>query len=155
MVLTRWEPISEMRRMQADMNRQWRQWPRHFYLRPRSWREDGQLAVDVYQDKDNLVVRAAVPGVKPEDMDVSLVDGTLTIKGERKSEQEVKDADYIHREYQTGSFTRSVALPRGLNTGKAEASYDNGILTVAIPKSEESKHKSLKINVKAVDAKKA
>ena len=155
MVLTRWEPISDLRSMQADMNRLWRHWPRQFYARPVSWREDGHLAVDVYQDKDNLVVRAAVPGVKPEDMDITLADGTLTISGERKSEGEVKDEDYIRPEYRTGSFTRSLALPRGLDTGKAEASYDNGILTVTIPKSEESKHKSLKINVKAVEAKKA
>ena len=106
------------------------------------------MALDVYKEGENLVIWAAVPGVKPEEVDVTITEDTLTIAGGAKSEKEVKEEDYLHREYRSGSFRRAVGLPHGYDSAKADASYDNGILTVTIPRSEESKAKSLKVNVK-------
>ena len=155
MYLKRWEPFTELGRMNREIDRMWRHAFRPAFIRPRILGEDGRVAIDVYQDDANLVVTASLPGVKPEDVDVNVTDGALTIKGESKFEQEVKEEEYLHRERRSGSFRRVVALPRGLNTKEAEASYDNGILTVTVPKSEGSVVKSLKINVKTQGAKKS
>ena len=152
-LLKHWEPFAGLRRMDAEMGRMRRHMLRPLYMQPRFSAGDGHVAIDVYQDADNLTVRAALPGVKPEDVDVTITDNILTIKGDSKSEKEVKEEDYLHREYRNGTFRRAVALPHDLNTEKAEASYDNGILTVTIPKSQESKPKSLKLNVKSLEGK--
>ena len=149
MLLKRWEPFAELRGLDREMDRVWRQTFRPFHTWPRYWHENGRVAIDVYQDADNLVVRATLPGVKPEDAEVVVCDGTLSIKGEAKFEKEIKEEEYLHREHRYGAFHRTVALPRELDTGKAAATYDNGILTVTIPRREESKHKPLKINFKA------
>ena len=153
MLLKRWEPIAELRRMDSEMDRMWRHTFHPFRPWPRFWSEFGRVAIDIYQDADNLVVKAAMPGVKPDDLDLDITDGALTIKGESKFEKDVKDEDYLHRERRYGSYRRVVALPRDLNTEKADASYDDGILTVTIPKSEETRRKPLKISVKASEDK--
>ena len=155
MILKRWEPLVELRRMDTEMDRIRRHMFRPTYLWPRFLPRDGQVAIDVYWDADNLVVRAALPGVKPEEAEVTFADSTLTISGEIKLEKEVKEEEYLHRERRSGNFRRVVALPQGLDTERAEASYDNGILTVTIPKTEESKPKSLKINVKSAGGNKS
>ena len=153
-LLKRWEPLAELRRMDADMNRVWRHGFRPLYLRPRLDLGDGRVTIDAYWGDNNLVVRATLPGVKAEDVDVTITGDTLTIKGESKSEaKEVKERNYLYRERSTGSFQRAVALPDGLDRGKGDASYDNGILTVTIPRSEESKPKALKISVKPLEDK--
>ena len=155
MLLKRWEPFTELHRLDREMDRMRRQTFRPFHTWPHYWHENGRVDIDVYQDADNLVVRATLPGVKPEDAEVTVVDGTLSIKGEAKFEKEIKEAEYLHREHRYGAFHRTVALPRELNAEKAEATYDNGILTVTIPRSEGSKHKPLKINVKAPEENKS
>ena len=148
MLLKRWEPFAGLRRYDSEIDRLWRHPIRALYTRPYYWGGSGQMSVDVYRDGENLVVRASLPGVKPEDVDVSFTDNALTINGESKLEREVKEEEYLYREHRSSSFKRSVALPDGLNTDKADASYDNGVLTVTIPTSEPSKRKSLKVNVK-------
>ena len=155
MFLKRWEPLTELRRFDSNMDRMRRQTFRPFHTWPHYWHENGRLDIDVYQDADSLVVRATLPGVKPEDAEVTVADGTLSIKGEAKFEKEIKEEQYLHREHRYGAFHRTVVLPRELNTEKAEATYDNGILTVTIPRSEASKHKPLKINVKAPEESKS
>ena len=155
MLLKRWEPFAEFRRFDRGMDRVRGQTFRPFYTRPHHWHENGRIAIDMYRDVDNLVVRAALPGVKTEDAEVTIADGTLSIKGKAKFEKEIKENEYLHRENRYGSFQRRVALPRGLDAEKAEAVYDNGILTVTIPRHEESKGRLLKINAKSEEENKS
>jgi HSP20 family protein len=103
------------------------------------------FALDVYETDDVLVVKGALPGVRPEEVDISVTDGVLTIKGETKSEEENKDENYHRRELRYGAFSRSVALPTRVDHDKAEAKFENGMLTISLPKAEEVKPKSIKI----------
>ena len=155
MLLKRWEPINELRRLDTGMDHIWRHMFRPVYPRPRFWSLDGYVAIDVYREEDNLVVKASLPGVNPKEVNVSIADQALTISAENTLENEVKEEDYVRRERRHGTFSRSVALPQGLNLGKAEASYENGELTVTIPESEESKPKTLKVKVKARESTKS
>jgi HSP20 family protein len=106
------------------------------------------LAMDLYETNDEVVVKAALPGVKPEEVDITITGNTLTIRGESKQENEVKEENYIRRERRYGSFSRSVTLPGGLKSDKAEATFENGVLTLKVPKSEEIKPKSIKVKAK-------
>jgi HSP20 family protein len=105
-------------------------------------------ALDVYQTPNEIVVKATMPGVKPEDVDIDITGDTLTIKGERKAEQEVKREDYLYQERRYGAFSRSVVLPSGLKSDKTEATMEDGVLTLTIPKAEEVKHKAIKVKAK-------
>ena len=104
----------------------------------------------MYHTADDVVVKAALPGVKPEEVDITITDGNLTIKGETKAEEEVQREDYFYQEHRYGAFNRSVTLRNGLNTDKAEANFDNGILAVTLPKSEQVKPKSIKGKAKSI-----
>ncbi len=104
-------------------------------------------ALDVYEDKDNVYVRAELPGMKKEDIDLSLHDGTLSISGERKSEETHKDAEVYRAERFFGRFQRTVALPTSVNGNKVKAQYQDGILTVTLAKAEEAKPKHIDVNV--------
>jgi HSP20 family protein len=97
------------------------------------------------------VVKAALPGLMPEDVSINITGETLAIKGESKAEQEIKKEDYLYKERRYGAFSRSVVLPSGLKTDKAEATMEDGILTLTIPKVEEVKPK--KVSVKAKEKK--
>lgn len=96
-----------------------------------------------------MVVKTAVPGAKPEEVDISITGDTLTIKGERKEEKEVKEADYFLKEHVYGSYSRTVTIPVPVQADKAEAAFENGILTLTLPKKEEAKPKQVKIKPKA------
>jgi len=96
------------------------------------------------------VVKAEVPGMKEEDIDVSVVGDTLIIRGEKKAEAEVKEEDYYCCERSYGSFFRSVALPSTVDAKKIEASYDNGVLEITLPKAAEVKPKKVSISAKKV-----
>jgi len=111
------------------------------------WSEES-LAVDMYESDDNVVVKTAIPGVKADDIDVSITGDTLTIKAETKEEKEVEKENYLRRERRYGSYCRSVILPGGLETDEAEADYTDGILTLTFPKAEEVKPKSIKVQAK-------
>lgn len=106
---------------------------------------DGQLAVDVYQDGDYVVVKSTIAGVKPEDMDISITSDSVTIKGERKLEEEIKDKDYFYQECYWGAFSRSVSLPVEIDVDKAEADLKDGILTLTLPKASRARTKKVKI----------
>ena len=112
MLLKRWEPLADLRRMDAEMDRMWRHMVRPSFVWRRLWVEDGHVAMGMFQDGDNLVVRAAVPGVGPEDLEVTVTGEVLTVNGAASSEKEVKEEDYLHRERRLGSFRRRVALPQ-------------------------------------------
>tara|TARA_B100000959_G_scaffold211231_1_gene221989 strand:+ start:576 stop:1025 length:450 start_codon:yes stop_codon:yes gene_type:complete len=103
--------------------------------------------IDLYDDKEDLVVRAEIPGANEKDIDVSLEDGILSIKGERKLENEDNKDSYYRIERSYGSFSRSFKLPVEVKTGDARASYKNGILEIRIPKEEKAKPKKIEINV--------
>jgi len=101
--------------------------------------------IDMYHTANDVVVKAALPGVKPDDVEITIVGDTLTIKGEAKAEEEVKREDYLYQERRYGAFSRSVTLPSGLDTDKAEATFENGVLTLTIPKVEKVKPKQVKV----------
>jgi len=103
--------------------------------------------LDVFEDKESFVVNAELPGMKREEIDVSLHDGSLIISGERKSETKKEDAQTHHTERFYGRFQRTVALPKSIAADKVKADYKDGILTVTLPKTEEAKPKKIDIAV--------
>jgi HSP20 family protein len=104
-------------------------------------------ALDLYEDKDEIVVKAELPGMAKDDIQVSVTDNVLTIKGEKRQEEENKEKEYYRSERVYGAFLRSVALPTEVNPGKVRATFKNGVLEVRLPKSEAAKKKEIKINV--------
>jgi len=105
-------------------------------------------ALDVYEDKDNFVLKAEMPGMRKEDIDISLHEGVVTISGERKEETKKEDSDVYRSERFFGRFQRSFALPTSVNPDKVAANYKDGILTVTLPKAEEAKPKQIQVSVK-------
>lgn len=107
---------------------------------------EGQLAVDVYQTDDKVVLKAPIAGVRPEDLEISITDEVINIKGERKSSEEISRENFFAQECYWGAFSRSYILPVAVASEKAEAHLDkNGILTITIPKLEKSKTKMIEI----------
>jgi HSP20 family protein len=104
-------------------------------------------ALDLHEDKDALTVKVELPGMKKEDIEISLHEGSLSISGERKSEKEFKDAEVYRAERFVGRFQRTVTLPAPVAADKARADYKDGVLTITLPKTEEAKPKQ--INVQA------
>ena len=111
------------------------------------WLSGWTPALDVYEDKDNLFVKAELPGMKREDIEVSLHEGTVSISGERKSESKQEKGDVYRAERFFGRFQRTVTLPTPVAADKVKAQYKDGILTVTLPKTEEAKPKQIDINV--------
>jgi HSP20 family protein len=106
---------------------------------------EGQLTIDVYQTDSDIVIKSTIAGVKPEDLDVSINNDMLTIRGERKNEEQVMEENYYYQECYWGSFSRSVILPIDVVADKIEASMKNGILTVRMPKAESNKSKKIQV----------
>ena len=105
-------------------------------------------AVDVFEKEDKFVVKAELPGMKEEDIDVSVIGDTLKIKGEKKTETEVKDENYYRCERSYGSFYRSIPIPSNVDANKIEASFEDGIPEVALPKSAKVKPKKIAVSAK-------
>jgi HSP20 family protein len=105
-------------------------------------------ALDVLEDEENVTVKLEAAGMKAEDFDLSLQDGTLTISGERKSESEKREGESFRSERVFGSFRRTVALPSPVTADKVNASYKDGVLTVVLPKAEEAKPKKIQVGLK-------
>ncbi len=106
---------------------------------------EGQLTIDVYQTEGDIVIKSTIAGVKPEDLDVAINNDMVTIKGERKQEEEVEGENYYYQECYWGSFSRSVVLPVDVVVEKAEASLKNGILTIRLPKAQTNKTKKIQV----------
>lgn len=106
---------------------------------------EGQLTIDVYQTDNDIVIKSTIAGVKPEDLDVSINNDMLTIRGERKNDEQVMEENYYYQECYWGSFSRSVILPIDVMADKIEASMKNGILTVRMPKAESNKAKKIQV----------
>jgi len=145
--IIRWEPMRDLVSLRDAMDHLFEE----SFVQPWSgWAglgEEGKLALDMYQTKDALVVEAPIPGVKPEDVEISVTGDVLTIKAETKFEEKVEKENYIRQERRYGFFSRSIRLPEGLDKAKAEAGFENGVLTVTFPKSEEVKPKSVKVKI--------
>jgi HSP20 family protein len=105
----------------------------------------GSAALDVYEEGDNLVVEAQLPGVKPDDIDVSVERGTLTIRGETKAEEERRERNYLIREQRMGSFSRSLHLPESVDTDACQATFENGVLRLTFPKAERAKPRRIQV----------
>ena len=140
MVLERWDPFREIRRMEHRMNRAWRPFGIGEVIK--GW----AVPLDVVEDGDDIIVRATLSGVKPEDIDITIEEGLLTLKAENKNERE---DNYLIRERRTGKFHRTLRLPDTVDVDKAETSYDNGVLTLKFPKLEAKKAKKLELKVGA------
>jgi HSP20 family protein len=106
-------------------------------------------AVDIYEGQNELVVKADLPDVKPEELDIRVENNILTIRGERKFEKKVDEKDYLRVERAYGSFARSFSLANTVNTDAIKADYKDGVLTLSVPKREEAKPKQIKVNVGA------
>lgn len=146
MVLQRWAPMSELRRMDDMMNRLWRghSGSSGAEAAPEEW----AVPIDVRQDGDSITVDASMPGIDAENISATVDDRVLTIKGETCTETEQKDERYYLRECRAGAFHRSVRLPETVDTDKAESTYQNGVLSISFPKQESKKARSLPITVK-------
>lgn len=150
MSMSRWDPFRDLTSIQEEINQMF---DRVFGRRETGGRREGGQsvtawapAVDISERKDAFVVTAEVPGMKPEDLEVTLEDGLLTIKGERRMEEETSDRQYHRVERRYGSFRRSITLPSQVQSDAIEASYSDGVLQVVVPKAESAKPK--KINVR-------
>ncbi len=110
--------------------------------------EEGQLSIDVYQTPAEIVVKSTIAGVKPEDIDISINNDMLTIRGKREMQETIHNNHYLYRECYWGSFSRSVILPVEVEANKIEATLENGILTVTLPKAKNAKQISIKVKEK-------
>ncbi len=106
---------------------------------------EGQLVIDVYQTPSDIIIKSTVAGVRSEDLDITITNDMVTIKGKREKEEEIKTENYFYQECYWGSFSRSIILPEDIDAEKAEAALKNGILTVKLPKLEKVKTKKLQV----------
>jgi HSP20 family protein len=144
-ILTRWEPSRGLTTLQDQINR----------LFSNSLDQTGEEAslsawapaVDIYETEHELVVKADLPEVDPKDLDIRVESNILTIRGERKFEKNVNEENYLRVERSYGSFARSFTLANTVNAEAIKADYQNGVLTLSIPKREEAKPKQIKVNV--------
>ena len=153
--LTRRDPFRDLLSLRSAMDRmfddtfrgsQW-DWPQAM--------GGVDLALDVSEKEDEFVVKASVPGINPDDLDISFSDRTLTIKGEVREETEDKDEQYHLRERRYGSFSRTITLPTAVQADAIDANYDRGILTLRLPKAEEVRPKRIPVKAhqsKMIDA---
>jgi HSP20 family protein len=148
-----WRPFMDLTRWERDMDRMMDDF---FGRRMRPWwperwaRGDGEIttpALDVYEEKDEIVVKAELPGMDKDDIEVNISDSELTLKGEKRKEEKIEEKDYYRCERSYGGFLRSVELPADVQADKVKASFKNGILEIRMPKTEEAKTKEIKIKV--------
>jgi len=147
--LIKYQPFTEVAGLRQAMDRLFED---RFFSPYRSLTLDTEgmaPRIDAYQTDKEVVVKASLPGVKPEDVDISIDGGYLTIKGETKGEEKVEEEDYIYREHRHGVFSRTLALPDGLVPDKAQASFEDGILNLTIPKAKQAQPKKIKIKAAA------
>ena len=147
--LTRWEPAREMMTLREAMDRLFDD----AFTRPFSLVREGgsnwaSPAIDMYQTDNEVVVKAALPGIKADEVQINVNNDILTIKGEVKHEEEKKDQSWHIRERSWGAFERSITLPTGVMADRAKADFENGILTITLPKSEKVKPKTITINAR-------
>ena len=147
-----WRPFMDLSRWERDMDRMmeaffdrrmrpWWPWPRGESM------EFAAPAVDLYEEKNDIVVKAELPGIEKDNIEVNLSNHHLTIKGEKKNEKEIKEENYYRSERSYGTFLRTLELPADVQGEKVKASFKNGILEVRLPKTENAKAKETKVKV--------
>lgn len=142
-MIRRWDPYREMMVLRNSMDRVV---DRELALAPNSWKSfNWSVALDVVESEDEYLVKASLPGINPEDLEITFEDNRLTIKGESKEEEVIDEARFHLRERRFGRFTRSIKLPSGIESEKIEANYDKGVLKLHLPKVEEVKPKKIMI----------
>ena len=145
--LTRWEPAREMMTLREAMDRLFDD----AFTSPLSIRDGWSMAtpaIDMYQTDNDVVVKASIPGIKADEVQINVTGDILTLKGEVKQEEERKDRAWHLREHRFGSFERSVVLPTDVKSDQAEAVFENGILTITLPKADEVKPRTINIKAK-------
>lgn len=141
----RWEPFREL---EEEMERLFEEWPFGPWTRRALVAREWAPRVDMFDRADKVIVKAELPGVKKEDIEISVTGGVLTIKGERKVEEEVKDEEYYCCERFQGTFYRAIQLPTDVEREKIEANYADGILEITLPRVPEVKPKKIEVKVK-------
>jgi HSP20 family protein len=141
-----WSPVGEFTNVRDGMNRLFDSTFGDF-TRAMEYFNGWTPALDLYEDKEKFIVKVELPGMKREDIDISFEDGALVISGERKYDEKSGDSETYRSERYFGRFYRTLALPKAVQSEKANATYKDGILTVALPKSEEAKPKQIRVNV--------
>ena len=144
--LTRWEPVREMMTLREAMDRLFDD----AFTRPINLRDGGWTspAIDMYQTDDEVVVRAALPGFKADEVQINVTGDVLTLRGEMRQEEEKKERAWHMREQRWSSFERSISLPTEVKADNAVADFENGILTITLPKAEEVKPKTITVKAK-------
>ena len=143
--LIRWEPAREMMTLREAMDRLFDD----AFTRPLSLRDSWSVpAIDMYQTDDEIVVKAALPGIKADEVQINITGEVLTLKGEMKHEEDKKEKAWHIHEQRWGSFERSVVLPTDVVADKAKADFENGILTITLPKAEEVKPRTITVKAK-------
>jgi len=143
MAIERWDPFREAISLRDAMNSLLQE----SFVRPGGMGQTAQTALplDISENENEFVVKASLPGVKPEDVQITVHGDTLTIRGESKAEEEKKGEQWHLRERRFGSFQRSVALSTPVNSDRANAHYEHGVLTLTLPKSEAAKPRQIKV----------
>ena len=142
--MERWDPFRDLRSMREAMDRLFRDsWGRPLDSRLPDW---GDIPVDVAEKNNEFVVRATIPGVRPEDIQVSVQGERLMLRAESQGAQERKDEHFLVRERYTTSFYRALTLPSPVNTDQADARYDQGVLTLTLPKAQVEKSSQIKVH---------
>jgi len=160
MTLVKWSPFREMEAMQSEMNRLFSRFggfnPDQFNNDPtqKSPYHDSQwmLSVDIIETPDALKLKASLPGVDAKDVDIQVDGNLLTLSAQRRREEEVEEGSYHWVEQQYGTFSRSLSLPRGVDTEKIEASYNNGILELKVPKKESSTPRKIALSTQTSES---
>jgi HSP20 family protein len=143
--IVRWEPFRDMVAFRDALDRMFEEGLARSPVPPWGPWAAGAMPVDMYETDETVVVKAPIPGVKAEEIEVSITGDTLTIKAEVKDEEEVSRDNYLRRERRFGSCCRSITLPGGLLTEEAEADYSEGVLVLTFPKAEEVKPKTIEV----------
>lgn len=143
MALVRWNPYAEMESFRRQLDRIFDDMTDYSTLRERSW----QPAVELHDAGENLVLKAQVPGINAENLDISASRESVTITGEYRNEQDNNGQNAYHSEFQYGKFSRTIGLPVGIQQDKVEAEYKDGILTLRLPKVEDAVNRPVKINL--------
>jgi len=145
--IARWNPFAEMADLQREMDKVFGDFYGRTPFRMAATEAMWSPLVDIHETKDNILLQIEVPGVKQEDIHVSIEDGTLTLNGERKRETEVKEDQYHRVERSYGHFERRILLPSEVDSDRVKASYRDGVLEIQLPKKEEAKPKQIRVEV--------
>lgn len=146
----RWNPIDDIIEMQRDMRRTFGRLLPTGLIERRPVETEWAPDVDIFVKSSDMIIRVDVSGIDPENVDITIADDILTLKGDRKSDREIREDDYYSSEISYGSFERNVRIPRGIDPNSIQATYKNGILEIVVPgAAEKEKPQKVNINVSA------